>query len=69
MKKIISKSTDYILAIEYYAKEETEIEYRGQQGLLWKRPYGNLYQDMGLTLVTSGLADGFDNCKFWLLQK
>ena len=74
MKKIISKSTDYILAVEYYAEEETEIEYRGENGLLWKRDYGKLYQDMGLSLTHHGNTEhrkaiGFDNCHWWLLRK
>jgi len=69
MQKLIDKSLDYILAIEYYAEEETEIEYRGEMGLLWKRDYGKLYIDMGLELVEQGMAEGFDSCQYNLLRK
>lgn len=72
MQKLIDMSTDYVLAIEYDSDVETEIEYRGQQGLLWKRPYGELYERMGLTIVETGKLQkdvGFDNCRYWLMQK
>lgn len=70
MKSIIRASEKYVLAIEYYAPEETEVEYRGHSGKLWKRAYGKLYQGMGLTLVESGDGgEGFDNCTYWLLRK
>jgi len=70
MTRIIDSSSDYILAIEYYADEETEIEYRGEMGLLWKRDYVELYQDRGLELIDSGYpAEGFDDCTWWLLRK
>ena len=69
MELIVDSSCDYILAVEYEADEETEVEYRGHSGKLWKRPYGKLYQDMGLALVETGNAEGFDNCTYWLLRK
>lgn len=70
MKQVISKSYDWVLAVEYFAEEETEIEYQGQPELLWKRPYGDIYRWMGLDMVDSGIsADGFDNCMWWLLRK
>ena len=70
MKTIISKSYDWVLAIEYYAEEETEIEYQGEMGLLWKRPYGKLYEEMGLEWVDGDYpAVGFDGCQWDLLRK
>ena len=69
MNKIIRNSCDYVLAVEYDADVETEIEYRGQKGLLWKRPYGKLYQDMGLKLIETGMAQSFDRCRYWLMRK
>jgi pseudaminic acid biosynthesis-associated methylase len=72
MQRLIDMSSRYVLAVEYDSDVETEIEYRGQMGLLWKRPYGELYERMGLTLVETGKlqADvGFDNCRYWLMQK
>jgi hypothetical protein len=69
MRAIVAASSQYVLAIEYAADVETEIEYRGQMGMLWKRPFGKLYQDLGLTLIETGEAVGFDRCDYWLFQK
>ncbi len=72
MQSIIDASSDYVLAIEYDAEVETEVEYRGHSGKLWKRNYGDLYQKLGLDLIETGLVDkndGFDNCRYWLLRK
>lgn len=72
MDAIARASRKYILAIEYFAEDETEVEYRGARERLWKRPYGCLYQNLGLNEVASGYLkaeDGFDNCHWWLLRK
>jgi pseudaminic acid biosynthesis-associated methylase len=70
MRKIVDVSAQYVLAVEYAADKEEEVEYRGHSGKLWRRPFGKMYQDMGLTLVKEWLAsDGFDNCTAWLLSK
>jgi len=74
MQSIYDKSYDYILAIEYEADQEEEIEYQGQMGLLWKRPYGQMYMDMfpDLQAIETGLLEkdvGFDNCRYWLFRK
>ena len=72
MNKLIRMSSDWVLAIEYEADQEEEIVYRGKKGLLWKRPYGELYQEMGLTMVETGKLQqdvGFDNCRYWLMRK
>lgn len=72
MRLIIGASTRYVLAVEYEADEETEIEYRGQLGLLWKRPFGRLYQAMGLKEVLQippEQVQGFDRCTAWLMEK
>jgi pseudaminic acid biosynthesis-associated methylase len=69
MTAIRDVSSQYVLAVEYDSPDAQEIEYRGRQGLLWKRPYGKLYQSLGLTLVESGVAEGFDQCHYWLLEK
>jgi hypothetical protein len=72
MQELIHHSFDYVLAIEYDADEEEEIEYRGQMGLLWKRPYGELYADLGLTMIHTeliGRDQGFDDCRWWLMRK
>lgn len=73
MQSIVRASRRYVLAVEYEAEQEEEIEYRGQKGLLWKRPFGKLYQDMGLKLVgpqyVVGPDQAFDNCTVSLLEK
>lgn len=69
MRRLVDLSSDWVLAVEYYDEQGVEVEYRGHAGRLWKRPYGKLYQDMGLELVETGEAKGFDQCKFWLLRK
>jgi pseudaminic acid biosynthesis-associated methylase len=69
MKAIVDTSGRYVLAVEYEAEEETEVEYRGHSGKLWKRPFGRLYQALGLTLLSEGEAGGFDQCSYWLLEK
>lgn len=69
MQAIIDTSARYVLAVEYAADEEEEVEYRGHKGKLWKRPFGKLYQEMGLTLLSTGVAGGFDHCTYWMLEK
>lgn len=70
MTSIAAASRRWVLAVEYAADVEQEIEYRGHAERLWKRPFGDLYQSMGLRLVKQGDAGpGFDRCKFWLLER
>ena len=72
MKSLIEKSYRYVMCIEYEAEEETEIEYRGEMGLLWKRPYIEMYRSLGLTLLDKGKLQqdvGFDNCTYGLFTK
>lgn len=69
MRAIVEASNRWVVAIEYQADESTEVEYRGHAGRLWKRPYGDLYAELGLSVVEFGPADGFDDCTFWLLEK
>lgn len=69
MEAIVAVSSQYVLAIEYEATEETEVLYRGHTGRLWKRPFGRLYEEMGLSLVEHGEAQGFDQCHYCLLEK
>lgn len=69
MDDLVQHSHRWVLAVEYDYPVSQEVEYRGHAGKLWKRPYGRLYEDMGLELVRSGEARGFDQCTFWLLEK
>lgn len=74
MQAVIDASCDYVLSIEYEDETEVEVEYRGHAGKLWRRPYGKLYQEMGLELIETGKLgeeDGFDKngITYWLLRK
>ena len=70
MQMLIDKSYDYVLAVEYASPVDEMIEYRGQKNLLWKRPYGELYKELGLELVDQDDAGpAFDRCTCWLLRK
>jgi pseudaminic acid biosynthesis-associated methylase len=70
MRALIAKSYRWVLAIEYAADVETQVEYRGHTEKCWKRPYGALYEALGLKLVDSGDAGaGFDRCTYWLLER
>ena len=72
MTEIVNLSRRWVLAVEYLAKTEEEVEYRGKSGLLWKRPFGEMYEALGLKIVmerVAGKDDGFDNCNAWLMEK
>ena len=72
MEQLIGQSHRYVMCIEYEAEQETEIEYQGRSGLLWKRPYLKMYEDKGLILLDSGKLQedvGFDNCTYGLFVK
>jgi pseudaminic acid biosynthesis-associated methylase len=70
MQALIAKSLRWVLAVEYAAKVETIVEYRGHTEKCWKRPYGDLYKALGLKLVDHGNAgEGFDQCHYWLMEK
>ena len=70
MQWMIDRSCDYVLAVEYDNPTEKMIPYRGENDKLWARPYGKLYEEMGIRMVaTGGAGEGFDSCQFWLLRK
>lgn len=70
MKAIIDKSYRWVVAVEYSADKEKAIEYRGYKDKCWKRPYGYLYTELGLSLEdTTWPVVGFDRCRAWLLEK
>lgn len=72
MQAIVNASRCYVLAVEYEDSAEKEIVYRGHAGALWKRPFGKLYEAMGLKVIQTGALskdDGFDDCTYWLCEK
>jgi pseudaminic acid biosynthesis-associated methylase len=72
MVSIILASRRWVLAVEYAGDTEEEVPYRGHDARLWRRPFGALYEALGLALEDSGVlerGDGFDCCTWWLLRK
>ncbi len=72
MTAIHKVARQYILAIEYAADEDIEVQYRGLGGMLWRRDYGAHYQRLfpELELISSGDdLEGFDGATWWLLKK
>jgi len=74
MAEIVRCSQRYVLCGEYYAEQTTEVPYRGQQGALFKRDYGHLYQELfpELQLRKQGFlsrAQGWDDVTFWVFEK
>jgi pseudaminic acid biosynthesis-associated methylase len=74
LTNIYAAAERHILAIEYYADEDTAVEYRGHMDMLWKRDYGFHYLRLfpSLTCVSMGdltEADGFAGARYWLLAK
>lgn len=68
MRNIAASSTRWVLAVEYEAEQEEMVPYRGHDDALWRRPFGELYEAIGLTLVATFPAPGFDDCTAWLLK-
>lgn len=72
MHSIVGASSRHVLAVEYAAAKEEEVDYRGHAQRLWRRPFGRLYEEMGLEVELTGelrAGDGFDDCHYWLLRK
>lgn len=74
MSEICRCSRRYILCGEYFAEETVEVPYRGQSGVLFKRNYGGIYQELfpELQLRKQGFltrAEGWDNVTYWLFEK
>jgi pseudaminic acid biosynthesis-associated methylase len=71
MRAIIASSKKYVLAVEYADEWEVEVSYRGHSERLWRRPFGQMYQDFGLNLVAEfdAPADAFDRCRAWILSR
>jgi spore coat polysaccharide biosynthesis protein SpsF len=74
MSEIVRCSNRWILCGEYVAEETTDVNYRGMTGILLKRDYGRLYQDLfpELTLREEGFLtrdDGFDRVTYWVFER
>jgi spore coat polysaccharide biosynthesis protein SpsF len=69
MRSIVAASSRYVLCIEYEHPVEAMVEYRGHQHRLWKRPFGELYARLGMSVLETGVADGYVDCRYWLMEK
>lgn len=74
MAEAVRCSRNYVLAIEYYADETTEVAYRGHEGALFKRNYGRLYGELfpDLDPVADGALgadEGWDDVRWWLFRR
>jgi pseudaminic acid biosynthesis-associated methylase len=74
MAEIMRCSRRYILCVEYFSAQTTEVFYRGHHGALFKRDYGRLYQELfpELRLLKEGFlsrAEGWDDANYWLFEK
>ncbi len=45
MKEIYRYSKQYIIGWEYYSKEITSLNYRENQGFMWKADYASIYKN------------------------
>jgi hypothetical protein len=75
MSEIVRCSRRYVLCGEYAATDETEVEYRGEHGALFRRDYGGLYRRWFPELheIETGFLDrastSFDDVTFWVFEK
>ncbi len=74
MSEAVRCSRRYVLCLEYFSDLPVEVFYRGNQGALFKRNYGKIYQKhfRNLRLVKQdwlGKAEGWDDVTYWLFKK
>ena len=67
-------SSRYILCAEYFSRNPEEIQYRGHEGLLFKRDFGSYWIDnFDLRTVATGFhwrrTTGIDDVTWWLFEK
>jgi pseudaminic acid biosynthesis-associated methylase len=70
MWEIIRCSNDKVLCMEYCSPQFEERAYRGEEGMLWKGPYLELYEDLGLAPIDSGYihTEGWDDVTWGLFE-
>ena len=76
LAEIVRVSKRYILCSEYFSHEPAAIEYRGRNGLLWKRDFGRAYLEAApyLSVVSYGFLWqrefwDFDDLNWFLFEK
>jgi pseudaminic acid biosynthesis-associated methylase len=74
MSEIVRCSRRFVLCGEYFSETPTEVSYRGQEGALYKRDFGKMYQELfpDLVLRTKGFLSkdqGWDDITFCVFEK
>jgi len=74
MSEIVRCARRWVLCGEYHASATTEVPYRGQEGALFKRDYGALYQRLFPQLRLCrrwffGRDVGWDDVSIWMFEK
>jgi pseudaminic acid biosynthesis-associated methylase len=76
MREICRVSRRFVLASEYFSRVPTEVVYRGEKGLLWKRDFGRAYLENcpELRPVSYGFLweqefPHFDDHNWWVFRK
>ena len=74
--EIVRVTNKFVLCIEYFSHKPESIEYRGREGLLFKRDFGAFYQDTYPELKCRDYGflwqrefAVFDNLTWWLFEK
>ena len=73
--EIVRVSRRYIVCIEYFSREPTQITYQGLDGFLFKRDFGRFYLERhpNLRPLDYGFLwhvfDSADDCNWWLFEK
>ena len=71
MRSIIAGSRQWVLAVEYHALLEHLVrEPRDGAPRTWARPFGQMYEELGLRTVDHGWSvAGYPECDYWLMRK
>lgn len=75
MAEIHRVAKRFILCAEYYGREVETVPYRGEDGALWRGPYGDLWVEQfpNLKPLAQGFAwkrtTGLDDLTFFLFEK
>jgi hypothetical protein len=75
MSEMVRASSRYVFCGEYFDTETVEVQYRGHDGVLFRRDYGALFLDLfpfDLTPVRQGYLspeDGWNRVTWWLFER
>jgi len=75
MAEIYRVSSKYIVCCEYFSDKPENIQYRGEDGLLFKRDFGDYWMESypDLQLIDYGFLwkrmTGLDNITWWIFKK